>query len=114
MKRVPTSQLKTHLSRYLRDLQEGGEPIEVCVREEAVAYLTPAKAGTGSEDSDLDRDLGALEERLHEVGLRLDAGSWRRNWRGRQDVPLVGPPPVAGDGRSDLDTVAEIRQGRPW
>ena len=111
---MPTSQLKTHLSRYLRELQDGGEPIEVCVREETVAYLTPAKGGVGPDEPSLDREIKLLEENLRAAGLRLDAASWRRNWQGRQDAPMVDPPPAAGDGRTDINTVAQMRQGRPW
>ena len=31
--KVRVGQLKTYLSRYLKDIRETGEPIEVCVRE---------------------------------------------------------------------------------
>jgi len=40
--KVKVGQLKTHLSRYLKDVKETGESIEVCVREDTVAYLTPS------------------------------------------------------------------------
>ncbi len=47
--KVKVGQLKTHLSKYLKDLRDTGEPIEVCVREDTVAYLTsPALNGAGA------------------------------------------------------------------
>lgn len=40
MKRVKISDLKAHLSEYLRDVG-GGETIVVCDREQPIAQLTP-------------------------------------------------------------------------
>jgi antitoxin (DNA-binding transcriptional repressor) of toxin-antitoxin stability system len=61
--KVKVGQLKTHLSRYLKDVKETGESIEVCVREDTVAYLTPsAPPGTASlpqPDLELARQLKA-------------------------------------------------------
>ncbi len=38
--KVKIGELKTHLSKYVQSVRDGGEPIEVCVRGKTVAYLT--------------------------------------------------------------------------
>lgn len=114
MKRIKTSELKTHLSRYLRELRETGEGIEVCAREEAVAYLTPAKSCREDGAAAIAHELEVLGSRLQAAGLTLDVPSWRRNWLAGGGFRLDGPPPAAGDGRSDVSSVQEIRQERDW
>jgi len=61
--KVKVGQLKAHLSRYLKDVRDTGDPIEVCVREDTVAYLTPSrKSQAGSTvlpDPELARQLAA-------------------------------------------------------
>lgn len=57
--KVKVGQLKTHLSRYLQKVRDTGESIEVCVREDTVAYLcSAAKAEDASMPSpELNRSL---------------------------------------------------------
>lgn len=55
---------KTHLSKLVKQVNETGEPLELCVREETVAYLVPAKKKT---DEELERE--EMEKKLKEVGL---------------------------------------------
>ena len=61
--KVKVGQLKAHLSRYLKDVGESGEPIQVCVREDTVAYLTPSReshaGSTVIPESELARQLAA-------------------------------------------------------
>ncbi len=98
--KVKVSELKTHLSRYLKHLDKDG-PIEVCLREETVAYLVPAGAQSQTTQKD-------LEERVRAAGLRLHTAS-----RGHsQDVLPV--PGVAGDGRKDISTVESMRRERDY
>lgn len=49
--KVKVGQLKTHLSRYLKNIKETGEPIEVCVREDTVANLTPSPQAQANPNS---------------------------------------------------------------
>lgn len=103
--KVKVANLKANLSRYLRQVQESGESIEICVRDERVAYLTPASAGV--LDAGAARESEALRRRLQAAGLVLAAeGS-------AQPLPRVQPV-VAGDGRTDCRTVSALRAGRDW
>ena len=101
--RVKVGELKTHLSKYLRQLRQTGESIEVCVREEPVAYLTARP--TGSQRSGREH----LAEKLRRSGIR---------WTNAAHPPkkdLSPPSPgIAADGRTDRDTVAELRAEKDW
>lgn len=104
--KVKVGELKTHLSKYLRQMKESNEPIEVCLREEPVAYLTPAKGGLAAH---LD-EQAALQRDLAEAGLVLV----------RHGAPAAAPdsfvpaPVQAGDQRTDLDTVRQMREEKPY
>jgi len=97
--KVKIGELKTHLSKYLRDLEGSDEPIEVCVREDTVAYLSSAKAG-GSGNSKSAR----LSRRLEAAGIMVSQwGSGAQPLRspGRCEKPAGG-----------LNSVETIRQER--
>ncbi|MFO7724470.1 MAG: hypothetical protein R6V45_02890 [Oceanipulchritudo sp.] len=104
--KVKVGEFKAHLSKYLRQLRESKEPIEVCMREEPVAYLTAAKdpeLSDGEKRAELQRDLA-------EAGLALT----------RHGLPDGGPtgflprPVRAGDTRTDLETVRRMREEKPY
>jgi antitoxin (DNA-binding transcriptional repressor) of toxin-antitoxin stability system len=104
--KVKVGELKTHLSRYLRQLKDSDETIEVCVREQPVAYLTAAK-GAATRHPD---EQAALQRALAEVGLTLTRG-------GIPDAAADGfvPSPVpAGDKRTDLETVRQMRDQKDY
>jgi len=98
--KVKVSELKTHLSRYLKDLEEKGM-IEVCLREEPVAYLVPA--GTTPQTTQK-----ALADKVRAAGLRLHAPSREQ----RESTPPVAG--IAGDGRTDVSTVESMRKERDY
>jgi antitoxin (DNA-binding transcriptional repressor) of toxin-antitoxin stability system len=104
--KVKIGELKTHLSKYLRQMQESREPIEVCMREEPVAYLAPlVEKAPGAEQS------RALQQaRLAEVGLSL-ANGCGAVVRPREFEPAPSPP---GDGRRGVDTVREMRESKDY
>ena len=68
---VKSAELKTHLSHYLRLVQETGEDIEVCVRETPVAYLTRTKEAPMNTAQQL--ETRQLEAAFQTVGLTLAA-----------------------------------------
>jgi antitoxin (DNA-binding transcriptional repressor) of toxin-antitoxin stability system len=102
--KVKVRQLKTHLSRYLQMLKETGEEVEVCVREETVARLVPLRRRV--ELNDL-KGKAELAERLRAQNLVLVAEA-----EIKPGGPVVCAP--AGDGRTNIATVEEIRAGRGW
>lgn len=99
--RVKLAKLKTHLSRYLRELESNREPLEVCVREKTVAYLTPATT-SGNESGNHLRSLA------QEAGLKLVAARSTP-----ASIPLDSPA-AAGDGRTDINSTGAMRHCREW
>lgn len=97
--KVKIGDLKTHLSQYLRDLKESDEPIEVCVRENTVAYLTAAR----KEDRG-HRDPAGLNRRLEAAGISVS------KW-GQTEVPLraVGRCQAPGAGPNSVETIRQER-----
>lgn len=99
--KVKIGELKTHFSKYLRKIGETGESIEVCVREEPVAYLNPVKASGAS-----DRAKSELAERLSSAGIQVsqwgcEAAELQSG--GRAEAPAKGP-----------NSIESIRQERNW
>jgi antitoxin (DNA-binding transcriptional repressor) of toxin-antitoxin stability system len=95
--KVKVGELKTHLSKYLHDLQAGGDTIEVCVREKVVAYLSPIT----SQKSDSQQE--DVRRALAQSGLKVSYSGLSKT------KPKLKPPVVASDGRTDLDTVEMMR-----
>jgi len=87
--RVKVGELKTHLSKYLRELEGSDEPIEVCVREKTVAYLRSAKV-----EKRVHLDEVRLNQRLEAAGILVSQwGSAPEPLKtlGRCDDPAGGP-----------------------
>ena len=108
--RVKTAKLKTHLSHYLRVVQETGEDIEVCVRDTPVAYLTRSKEA--SVDAASKMASRQLEEAFQLAGLTLIAPLVARP--GQAGVRRLPAPQISGDERTDIDTTQETRRQRDW
>jgi len=100
--KVKIAELKAHLSKYVQSVRDGGEPIEVCVREQTVAYLTRP-----GESQHLDsRQQSELAQRLERRGLRLQQ-------RGRIGDRILAPG-EPGDGRDVENSVIAIRSQKEW
>lgn len=103
--KVNVADLKAHLSRHLRQLREQGGRIDVCLREETVAYLTAADASPPEKPAEVDP---VLKRNLQSKGLVIVSGA-------ATDRP---PPPlvvtVAGDGRRNRSSVADLRAEKDW
>ena len=104
--KVKVADLKANLSRHLRRVGETGETLEVCVRENPVAYLTPA--GSGAPNAAAIKAADALRERLHSAGLTLAEPA-----AAPKTLPAIRAS-VAEDGRTDVATVAVLRTARDW
>lgn len=99
--KVKLADLKTNLSRYLRDLQRGGEPLEVCVREERVAFLTAARGEAQEANA---RQI--LQAQLEASGLNLS--QWGSKSRTLPD------PGRSRDKRVVKNSVADMRSEKGW
>jgi prevent-host-death family protein len=100
--KVKIAELKTHLSKYVQSVREGGEPIEVCVREQTVAYLTKVEAYRPSSLAG-ERDLA---ERLQRKGLLLVKAGHLSTRRLEPGLP--------GDGKNPANSVVTIRNEKEW
>ncbi|MFW5874548.1 MAG: hypothetical protein ACOCVJ_04025 [Verrucomicrobiota bacterium] len=101
--KVKVGQLKAQLSRYLKEVRASGKPIEVCVREETVAYLTPTIGAQGDSaarpDPELVRQLAADGLVVTKVGQQSTACPTP----GRCANPAGGP-----------NSVESIRSEKNW
>ncbi|MCC5845807.1 MAG: hypothetical protein JJU05_16285 [Verrucomicrobia bacterium] len=100
--KVKIAELKTHLSKYVQALREGGEPVEVCVREQTVAYLTKAQPAS-SPSAEADR---ALADRLKRKGILLQRPGFVTSRRLEPGLP--------GDQKKMENSVVEIRKEKDW
>ena len=105
--KVKIADLKTNLSQHLRTMRETGEPIEVCVRETPVAYITSADHSATAKrlSEQMDEEL---RQRLRARGVMLVASGSRAG-----SLPEIKVS-VAGDGRKDLSTIAAQRAEKEW
>ncbi len=95
--KVKVGELKTQLSKYLRKLEEDGEPIEICVRETPVAYMTPV--GRPGKDREA--------QRLEAVGIRVT------QW-GTDGPVEIAPPQIRKQPTEDFNSVESMRRERNW
>lgn len=99
--KVKIGELKTHLSKYLRDLEGTDEPIEVCVREETVAYLRSAKVeDRGNPNS------ARLSRRLEAAGITVSQWGY--------DTEPLGSPGRCENPAGGPNSVETIRQQRNY
>ena len=106
--KVKTADLKANLSSYVRKVRETGEPVEILLREEAVAYLTPV-CGEKKQTVQEIQDMKALERDLAEIGLTCQMAR-----AGSKPSDFTPAPAVAGDGQADVSTVEAIRSEKDW
>lgn len=105
--RVSSVELKTRLGHYLREVERGAEPIEISVRNRPVARLV----SVGEWEPSAANQTGAghrLLQALAGRGLKVEAASMAGQ------LAELADPVVAGDGREDMVTVAEMRGKRDW
>ena len=105
--KVKTAELKNNLSRYLRRVREAGETIVVYDRDKPIAILGPLPERE-SADPKQKAELDEMQVRFAKVGLDL-----RRPDALLNRLPKVKAMP-ASDGRTDIDSVKEMRQSRDW
>ncbi len=94
-------ELKANLSRVLREMRASGEKIEVCVREETVAYLAPVGASIPHSPEEIAR------AQLSAAGLRVQPPACS----GKAPIPTVN---LAGDARRDISTIEVLREEKDW
>jgi len=104
--KVNSAELKVHLGRYLREVEQELTTLEICVRDRTVAYLVPASFSDAGRAVGISGDLPALA--LKKSGMKVEMASRPR------EREALAKPVRAGDGRKDVITVTEMRRGRDW
>lgn len=100
--KVKIGELKTHLSKYLRQLEQGEGRIDVCVREDTVAYLTSARSSYKENAEKRD-----LEKHLESAGIEVS------QWGTSQASPIEqgGTCENPAEGPNSIE---RIRRERNW
>lgn len=98
--KVNVGKFKAHLSQYLRELDDQNEPLEICVHDKTVAYLT-------STNKMHERPDGLDFNTLRSTGLELLPA------QSAQTIPL-DKPVVAGDNHTHIETVSSMRGSKDW
>ena len=100
--KVKVGELKTHLSKYLRQLKQDEERIEVCVREDTVAYLTSAKAKPTNN-----AEKRRIAQQLASAGIEVS--QWGANGISAPENGGTCSRPAEGP-----NSVESIRRERSW
>ncbi len=104
---VKTAELKNNLSKYLHRVQQTGETIIVCDRDEPVATLSPIQR---NEDAEWQRMREEALARASKIGLKINIPLNRPT---KPKLPRVVTQ-VAPDGRTDIQTIDLVRGGRDY
>lgn len=104
--KIKVAKLKANLSKVLKDIEQTGDTVEVCVREAPVAYLTPVKTTKGKHDPRA--EINQLVHAFAGLGMKLHPPASLRQ------VKYKISPRTAGDGRRDINTMEMIRNETPW
>lgn len=97
--KVKVGELKTHFSKYIRELEDSDEPIEVCVREETVAYLVSAKDERRTPHKD-----ARLMQRLEAAGIKVS--QWGRS---AESLVSMGTCEKPAGGANSIETIRRER-----
>lgn len=104
---VRIADLKNNLSRHLKTMQRKGESIIILDRNEPIGIISPI---TTSEDIAWRLEREATLARAKQLGVKLTIPERRP---GRLD-DILGKPTIAPDGRTDINTVVEMRAEKDY
>ena len=91
----------------MRQVRETGEAIEILLRDETVAYLSPAITGRAAQTVEAVKKQRALEQAFAGTGLTCKLSE--------VSGELPRPNPVtAGDGLRDVNSASLIRGQKDW
>jgi prevent-host-death family protein len=107
---VKTGELKNNLSRYLKRLAETGEPITILDRDRPVAKITPIRGKRGAPDTAWTKERARLLAKAAKLGIKITLPE--QEPRPLREMKLR--PQIAPDGRTDRETVAEMRREKDY
>jgi antitoxin (DNA-binding transcriptional repressor) of toxin-antitoxin stability system len=108
--RVKTGDLKNNLSRYLKHLAQTGESITILDRDRPVAKITPIRKRRGVPESAWVMERAKLLARAEKLGIQIAIPE-------SEPRPLKSlgiEPRIAPDGRTDIDSVVEMRKEKDY
>lgn len=108
--KVKTGELKNNLSRYLKRLAETGESITILDRDRPVAKITPIRGKRGAKASSWTKERAALLKKAAKLGISLTVPETEPKLL--RDLRIV--PRVAPDGRTDINSVVEMRREKDY
>jgi antitoxin (DNA-binding transcriptional repressor) of toxin-antitoxin stability system len=107
---VKTGELKNNLSRYLKRLAETGESITILDRDRPVAKITSIRGKRGAPESTWAKERIRLLAKAVKLGIKITIPE-------KEPGPLRGMkfrPQIAPDGRTDIETVNEMRREKDY
>jgi antitoxin (DNA-binding transcriptional repressor) of toxin-antitoxin stability system len=107
---VKTGELKNNLSRYLKRLAETGESITILDRDRPVAKITPIRGKRGTPESTWTKERTRLLAKAAKLGIKITLHE-------KEPSPLREMklrPQIAPDGRTDVETVIEMRREKDY
>lgn len=107
---VKTGELKNNLSRYLKRLAETGEAITIFDRNTPVARIFPLQRKRGAKPSEWAKRRAETLKKAAKLGIKMTIPE--KEPRLLRDIPIN--PRIAPDGRTDIDTVAQMRRERDY
>jgi prevent-host-death family protein len=106
---VKTAELKNRLSHYLR-LAEQGESITVLVRNKPIVKLVPIRTGKqrqSDDDAAWQKERAEMLTEAKKLGIKLTIPPKRPS-------RVIPHPTPAPDGRTDVNTIVEMRRERDY
>ena len=107
---VKTGELKNNLSRYLKRVAETGEPITILDRNRPVARLTPIRGPRGKKSSAWEKERAQILARALKLGIKIRLPETEP----KSLKSLNITPKIAPDGKTDRDTVSEMRKEKDY
>lgn len=107
---VKTGDLKNNLSRYLKRVAQTGEPITILDRNKPVARLMPIPQSRKRKISTWEKERADMLARAEKLGIKI-----RISEKEPRPLNSLGiTPRVAPDGRTDINSVVEMRREKDY
>ena len=107
---VKTGELKNNLSRYLKRVAQTGESLTILDRNRPVAKLTPWRGKKSAHKTAWEKERERVLAKAAKLGIKISIPE-------KKPVPMRElniVPRVAPDGRTDFNTVVEMRREKNY
>ena len=107
---VKTGDLKNNLSRYLKQVAQTGESLTILDRNRPVAKLTPWRGKKTTRKTAWEKEREKTLAKAAKLGIKITIPE-------KEPLPLwknAIDPVIAPDGRTDINSVVEMRRERDY